>query len=179
MLLVWTTRCVHEWESRYALVCFALNGSVAFSQVREHAGHWAGVLTAEDVHAVHDAVMALMEELRPDAVTIVDSFGFTDAQLLSAIGREVRTNGSLFAQLTFQHHRTCLLSFRFLGSFSCCFRGVRGWVVALPRLPRWLVVCSLTCCVLRTATCTRRCLRTPRPRPLTAPSSLSACGRGS
>ncbi len=58
-------------------------------QVREHAGDWAGVLPAHKVHAVHESVMALMAEIRPDAVAIVDSFGFSDAQLLSAIGREV------------------------------------------------------------------------------------------
>ena len=56
-------------------------------QVRDGAGAWLGLLTPAIVDAMFARVNALLDELRPDAVTLCDAFGFTDYSLGSTIGR--------------------------------------------------------------------------------------------
>ncbi len=43
-------------------------------------------MSAADVSAVNSAVLKLLCDIRPDAVAFVDSFGFSDDELNSAIG---------------------------------------------------------------------------------------------
>ena len=48
---------------------------------------WFGVLTPELVDGVLDHAHDLMDEIRPDAVALVDAFGYDDEQLSSTLGR--------------------------------------------------------------------------------------------
>merc|ERR1712139_212821 len=45
------------------------------------------VLNSKQVDLMHDGVMELLAEIRPDAVALVDGFGFNDFELRSALGR--------------------------------------------------------------------------------------------
>eukprot|EP00759_Apiculatamorpha_spiralis_P049732 PhF_6_TR44434/c0_g1_i1/m.68397/K00232/E1.3.3.6, ACOX1, ACOX3; acyl-CoA oxidase len=45
-------------------------------------------MTQPQAIAVRNAIYTLLAEIRPDAVSLVDAFGFTDRQLKSCIGRE-------------------------------------------------------------------------------------------
>merc|ERR1712217_771497 len=56
-------------------------------QVRECAGDWIDVLDSRLLRICHQRIKTLLAELRPDAVALVDSFGFTDAELKSTLGR--------------------------------------------------------------------------------------------
>lgn len=55
--------------------------------VRENAGDWIDVLDSGKVAALLARTDTLLDLIRPDAVALVDSFGFLDSQLKSAIGR--------------------------------------------------------------------------------------------
>jgi acyl-CoA oxidase len=57
--------------------------------ISENAGDFIGcsTMTASVIADVERAVGRLMEEIRPDAVALVDSFGFVDAELKSTLGR--------------------------------------------------------------------------------------------
>lgn len=68
----------------------------ALVQVRERGVEWAGVLAPKDVAAVNAAVLKLLADIRPDAVAFVDSFGFADRDLNSAIGR---SDGNVYEAL--------------------------------------------------------------------------------
>lgn len=59
----------------------------ALLQVQDAAGEWAGHVTAAQAAAARGAVRALLRELRPDAVALVDAFEFPDNVLMSALGR--------------------------------------------------------------------------------------------
>ncbi len=50
--------------------------------------HGSPCVTGEQVHWARRAVYQLVSALRPDAVALVDSFGFEDFLLHSAIGRK-------------------------------------------------------------------------------------------
>eukprot|EP01062_Namystynia_karyoxenos_P070398 TRINITY_DN65780_c0_g1_i1.p1 TRINITY_DN65780_c0_g1~~TRINITY_DN65780_c0_g1_i1.p1 ORF type:complete len:730 (+),score=245.21 TRINITY_DN65780_c0_g1_i1:103-2190(+) len=55
--------------------------------VTESAGELAGVLTEEAMDAAADRINELLQRLRPEAVALVDSFGFLDHELSSTLGR--------------------------------------------------------------------------------------------
>eukprot|EP00927_Polykrikos_kofoidii_P076950 TRINITY_DN73955_c0_g1_i1.p1 TRINITY_DN73955_c0_g1~~TRINITY_DN73955_c0_g1_i1.p1 ORF type:complete len:697 (-),score=135.34 TRINITY_DN73955_c0_g1_i1:52-2142(-) len=55
--------------------------------VRDGAAAWMGLLTSASLDAIFDRINALLLEIRPDAVTLTDAFGFTDYGLRSTIGR--------------------------------------------------------------------------------------------
>ena len=48
---------------------------------------WLGILSTNEAHLVNEAVSFLLEQLRPNAVTLMDAFEFPDRVLNSCIGR--------------------------------------------------------------------------------------------
>jgi acyl-CoA oxidase len=56
-------------------------------QVHGSLGDWVGVLNEQHAEFVYDRIVELLDEIRPDAVALVDAFGWDDNQLGSAIGR--------------------------------------------------------------------------------------------
>jgi len=48
---------------------------------------WNGLLNSAQIRLIKQAVIDIMEQLRPDAVALVDAFDFPDRVLNSAIGR--------------------------------------------------------------------------------------------
>jgi acyl-CoA oxidase len=46
-----------------------------------------GYLSVDQLHIVEDAVLSLLERIRPNAVALVDSFAFSDRSLGSVLGR--------------------------------------------------------------------------------------------
>eukprot|EP01012_Entosiphon_sulcatum_P013152 TRINITY_DN1841_c0_g1_i1.p1 TRINITY_DN1841_c0_g1~~TRINITY_DN1841_c0_g1_i1.p1 ORF type:complete len:698 (+),score=140.75 TRINITY_DN1841_c0_g1_i1:24-2096(+) len=61
-----------------------------FALVRIKEGspsEWCGFLSGEQYDLVEAGIAALLKEIRPDAVALVDAFGFSDQQLGSCIGR--------------------------------------------------------------------------------------------
>merc|ERR1739848_343254 len=60
---------------------------MVLQQVRECAGDWIDLLDSKLLRLCHRRVKDLLCELRPDAVALVDGFGFTDAELKSTLGR--------------------------------------------------------------------------------------------
>jgi len=59
----------------------------ALVNIRENAADWLPVMNAKGNDAVQNEVIKLLAEIRPDAVSLVDAFGFTDSALGSAVGR--------------------------------------------------------------------------------------------
>jgi len=59
----------------------------ALVQIKEKAGDWTPYITEKQVQDVKQTVNQLLAEIRPEAVALVDAFGFTDNSLQSAIGR--------------------------------------------------------------------------------------------
>jgi acyl-CoA oxidase len=59
----------------------------ALVQIRENAADWLPHVSAKQNEAIHAAVSKLLSEIRPDAVALVDAFGWKDSSLLSALGR--------------------------------------------------------------------------------------------
>lgn len=58
-----------------------------FVMLRENGGDWAGCLSEEQVDAVSARIDELLDEIRPDCIGLVDSFGCTDNELQSTLGR--------------------------------------------------------------------------------------------
>ena len=56
-------------------------------QVRENLGDWVGLITDAHVDELEDRVAAALSRVRPEAVGLVDAFGFLDSQLDSTLGR--------------------------------------------------------------------------------------------
>jgi acyl-CoA oxidase len=69
-------RVLHQLALHFALV-----------QVKERAGDWTPHISAKQVQEVKHTVNQLLAEIRPESVALVDSFGFSDNSLQSAIGR--------------------------------------------------------------------------------------------
>jgi len=59
----------------------------ALVQIKERIGDWIGLVTSKQNEEIHQTVNQLLAEIRPDAVALVDAFGFSDNTLQSAIGR--------------------------------------------------------------------------------------------
>lgn len=57
-------------------------------EISENAGGWLGTVTEADVSVIDGRIRELLLAIRPDAVALVDSFGFLDMQLRSTIGRK-------------------------------------------------------------------------------------------
>ena len=57
--------------------------------ISENAGDFFGIegFSSEAFSTVEMAISTLLNEIRPDAVPLVDSFGFLDSQLQSTLGR--------------------------------------------------------------------------------------------
>jgi acyl-CoA oxidase len=55
--------------------------------VRENGGDFVDVLDGKQLDLILDRINTILTELRPDAVSLVDAFGFTDSQLNSTLGR--------------------------------------------------------------------------------------------
>jgi len=49
--------------------------------------HWTGLLTMEQMQLVKRTIAKLLDEIRPNAVALVDAFDIPDRVLNSAIGR--------------------------------------------------------------------------------------------
>lgn len=76
-------------DARVSAVLQLLAVHFALVQVHEDGGDWVGVITPEGAEAVRLTINELLEQIRPEAVALVDAFGFRDDQLKSsAIGRE-------------------------------------------------------------------------------------------
>lgn len=60
---------------------------VCLTQMRENAGDWMNALGEEHVDLLTIRINEVLNEIRPDAVALVDSFGFDDYQLQSTLGR--------------------------------------------------------------------------------------------
>merc|ERR1739848_587014 len=60
---------------------------MVLQQVRECAGDWIDLLDPKLLRQCHRRVKELLGELRPEAVALVDGFGFTDSELKSTLGR--------------------------------------------------------------------------------------------
>lgn len=56
-------------------------------QLRERAGTFLGLLSDDHLDLAMERINELLAELRPDCVGLADSFGFTDEQLKSTLGR--------------------------------------------------------------------------------------------
>lgn len=56
-------------------------------QVRENCGDWMDVLDSHHLDLVHERIMELLTEIRPDAVALTDGFDFDDRDLKSTLGR--------------------------------------------------------------------------------------------
>merc|ERR1712130_81997 len=55
--------------------------------IYEKAGDWIDSLSSKQLSQVYKRINALLSLIRPNAIGLVDGFGFTDKQLKSAIGR--------------------------------------------------------------------------------------------
>ena len=55
--------------------------------VASNAGDWNGIITDELADSMEERITLLLSAIRPDAVALVDGFGFSDAQLNSTLGR--------------------------------------------------------------------------------------------
>lgn len=62
-------------------VLFKLHELAMLQHIGENAGDWIGILDETQVELVHDRIDELLGQIRPDAVALVDSFGFTDEDL--------------------------------------------------------------------------------------------------
>lgn len=60
---------------------------MVLQQVREGAGDWVDLLSSQLLRQCHARVKRLLAELRPDAVALVDGFGYSDEELRSTLGR--------------------------------------------------------------------------------------------
>eukprot|EP00929_Paragymnodinium_shiwhaense_P121053 TRINITY_DN93170_c0_g1_i1.p1 TRINITY_DN93170_c0_g1~~TRINITY_DN93170_c0_g1_i1.p1 ORF type:complete len:697 (-),score=185.83 TRINITY_DN93170_c0_g1_i1:363-2453(-) len=60
---------------------------VLLTQVRENAGDWLNALDEAQLELVEARIDALLGELRPDCVSLVDAFNFPDDALESTLGR--------------------------------------------------------------------------------------------
>lgn len=60
---------------------------MALQTLREQAADWIDQLDARLMQLMLERINELLLELRPDAVSLVDSFGFMDEQLNSTLGR--------------------------------------------------------------------------------------------
>jgi hypothetical protein len=58
------------------------------SEIVENAGDLLGVLSQPSLELAEAEVVRRLEVLRPNAVALVDSFGFLDSQLKSTLGRK-------------------------------------------------------------------------------------------
>lgn len=56
-------------------------------RIRENAGDWMNALGEDDLDLLQTRINEVLDELRPDAVALVDGFGFDDYQLQSTLGR--------------------------------------------------------------------------------------------
>jgi len=59
----------------------------ALVQIKEKAGDWTPYISEKQLQEVKKTINQLLAEIRPEAVGLVDAFGFTDNTLQSAIGR--------------------------------------------------------------------------------------------
>merc|ERR550514_1687918 len=55
-------------------------------QMRENSGDWIDQLNSAALETIDDRVDALLTDIRPEAVTLVDGFGFSDGG--TTLGRE-------------------------------------------------------------------------------------------
>merc|ERR1719230_2049602 len=62
---------------------------VMLTNIRENFGDWAGagVLDDEQLDLIDDRITELLAEIRPDAVSLTDCFGYPDHELHSTLGR--------------------------------------------------------------------------------------------
>ena len=59
----------------------------ALVQIKDDLADWLHCMTAGLADTVMDRIHALLDQIRPDAVGLVDAFGFDDEQLHSTLGR--------------------------------------------------------------------------------------------
>merc|ERR1712007_138796 len=59
----------------------------ALLQVHEGAGNWIDILDSTQLRLMKARITELLAEIRPDAVALVDGFGWTDKDLKSTLGR--------------------------------------------------------------------------------------------
>lgn len=59
----------------------------ALVQIRENGADWTGVISAQQIRGVDKAIGELLDSIRPNAVSLVDAWDFSDNELQSAIGR--------------------------------------------------------------------------------------------
>lgn len=69
---------------RVMLLLLELQG---LQTISERAGDWVGSITPEVLEQVDARVATLLDAIRPDAVSLVDAFGFSDTQLKSTLGK--------------------------------------------------------------------------------------------
>jgi hypothetical protein len=55
--------------------------------ISSNAGDWNGIITDDLADAIEERISQLLSAIRPDAVALVDGFGFSDGQLNSTLGR--------------------------------------------------------------------------------------------
>lgn len=60
---------------------------MVLQQVSEHGGDWIDTMNSKLLRTCQLRIEQLLQELRPDAVALVDAFGFSDAELKSTLGR--------------------------------------------------------------------------------------------
>merc|ERR1711964_521730 len=60
---------------------------MVLQQLQECGGDWADAVSSATLRACRRRVNTLLLELRPDAVALVDGFGYTDTELRSTLGR--------------------------------------------------------------------------------------------
>jgi acyl-CoA oxidase len=76
---------VTDLPARTALT--ALLELVLLQNIQENGSDFVGLLDRAAVRQVHADIMTLLDQIRPDAVALSDSFGFTDHHLKSTLGR--------------------------------------------------------------------------------------------
>jgi len=68
-------------------VLATLANNFALVQVRENAADWIPHVSSEQLVNINQAIAEILKEIRPNAVALVDAFGFSDNSLQSALGR--------------------------------------------------------------------------------------------
>ena len=74
-------------EPAIRMVLHRLLHLLCIDELLEHARDWAGVLSDAAFDACEEQVLVLLKQIRPDAVALVDAFGWSDEQLSSTLGR--------------------------------------------------------------------------------------------
>eukprot|EP00931_Biecheleriopsis_adriatica_P042963 TRINITY_DN24525_c0_g1_i2.p1 TRINITY_DN24525_c0_g1~~TRINITY_DN24525_c0_g1_i2.p1 ORF type:complete len:684 (+),score=155.84 TRINITY_DN24525_c0_g1_i2:41-2092(+) len=60
---------------------------MALQQISENGAQFAGLLSEQDFDLISERIVQLLGDIRPDAVVLVDSFGYQDRHLKSTLGR--------------------------------------------------------------------------------------------